>query len=197
MPIQFRCGACQQLLGIARRKAGKVVACPTCGKKTLVPLSDPFEEAVTAPPPLPPIRRQVPKPVSIFDRVDVEKLLQPPRTPELVEERETATAVAEPPPRRQRPLADPLLDGGVDEPRLLEALAKPAEAKLKESKAAEAEPQPAEDEPFALMAQVPTLTPVRKSVTNLQLALYALASVVLALGAFFAGHWVGHHKPLF
>ncbi len=39
MPIQFRCAACQQLLGIAKRKAGSVVDCPTCRVKTLVPLT--------------------------------------------------------------------------------------------------------------------------------------------------------------
>src|SRR5947209_4069935 len=30
MPIRFRCAYCNQLLGIARRKAGTVVRCPTC-----------------------------------------------------------------------------------------------------------------------------------------------------------------------
>src|SRR5262249_59525811 len=30
MPIRFRCPFCNQLLGIARRKAGTAVQCPTC-----------------------------------------------------------------------------------------------------------------------------------------------------------------------
>lgn len=37
MPIQFRCAYCNQLLGIARRKAGTSVTCPTCGKSITVP----------------------------------------------------------------------------------------------------------------------------------------------------------------
>jgi ribosomal protein S27E len=37
MPIQFRCAYCNQLLGIARRKAGTSVTCPTCGKPITVP----------------------------------------------------------------------------------------------------------------------------------------------------------------
>src|SRR4029079_9622191 len=76
MPIQFRCVACQQLLGIARRKAGKVVDCPTCGSKTLVPAEDIAGTVAHEPPPLPPIRRVVNQPISIFDRVDVDQLLQ-------------------------------------------------------------------------------------------------------------------------
>ena len=31
MPIRFRCAYCNQLMGIAHRKAGSVVRCPTCG----------------------------------------------------------------------------------------------------------------------------------------------------------------------
>jgi len=37
MPIRFRCAYCNQLLGIARRKAGKVVRCPTCAGQVIVP----------------------------------------------------------------------------------------------------------------------------------------------------------------
>jgi hypothetical protein len=37
MPIRFRCAFCNQLLGIARRKAGKVVRCPTCSGQVVVP----------------------------------------------------------------------------------------------------------------------------------------------------------------
>jgi DNA-directed RNA polymerase subunit RPC12/RpoP len=187
MPIQFRCKSCQQLLGIARRKAGKVVDCPTCGKKTLVPKVDPLEDAATAPIPpqipIPPVRRQVGKPVSIFDRVDVEKLLQPPRKPELVEESETALAVAEP-PRKVINVPDPLVEAPAEEPKALTPLEQP-------------EDEPRDDEPFALLAQVPASTTVRKSASNLQLALLGLAMVVGTVGAFFAGHWLGRHQPLF
>jgi hypothetical protein len=37
MPIRFRCAYCNQLLGIARRKAGTVVRCPTCAGQVIVP----------------------------------------------------------------------------------------------------------------------------------------------------------------
>src|SRR5207244_2629313 len=37
MPIRFRCAYCNQLMGIARRKAGNVVRCPTCAGQVIVP----------------------------------------------------------------------------------------------------------------------------------------------------------------
>lgn len=37
MPIRFRCVYCNQLLGIARRKAGKIVACTNCSGQLIVP----------------------------------------------------------------------------------------------------------------------------------------------------------------
>jgi hypothetical protein len=37
MPIRFRCQYCNQLLGIARRKAGTAVRCPTCRGQVVVP----------------------------------------------------------------------------------------------------------------------------------------------------------------
>jgi hypothetical protein len=40
MPIRFRCAYCNQLLGIARRKAGTVVRCPTCAGQVVVPAGD-------------------------------------------------------------------------------------------------------------------------------------------------------------
>jgi hypothetical protein len=50
MPIRFYCPFCDQLLGIARRKAGAVVECPSCHGKVGVP----SETAPPAPPPAPP-----------------------------------------------------------------------------------------------------------------------------------------------
>jgi hypothetical protein len=38
MPIRFRCKYCHQLLGIARRKSGKTIQCPTCHGKLNVPV---------------------------------------------------------------------------------------------------------------------------------------------------------------
>src|ERR1700735_268273 len=40
MPIRFRCAYCNQLLGIARRKSGTVVRCPTCAGQVVVPSVD-------------------------------------------------------------------------------------------------------------------------------------------------------------
>ena len=37
MPIRFRCGHCNRLLGIARRKAGTEAICPHCGYTVTVP----------------------------------------------------------------------------------------------------------------------------------------------------------------
>jgi len=37
MPIRFRCAYCNQLMGIAQRKAGTVVSCPKCQGQVMVP----------------------------------------------------------------------------------------------------------------------------------------------------------------
>jgi hypothetical protein len=49
MPIKFRCQHCRQLLGIARRQAGEVVDCPTCGRSVRVPVPGGPVEPVPAP----------------------------------------------------------------------------------------------------------------------------------------------------
>ncbi len=58
MPIKFRCAYCNQLMGIARRKAGTVVRCPTCAGQVVVPMPEgpPEVEAEegSPPPPAPP-----------------------------------------------------------------------------------------------------------------------------------------------
>lgn len=41
MPIRFRCAHCDQLMGIARRKAGTIVSCPTCEGQIIVPQPEP------------------------------------------------------------------------------------------------------------------------------------------------------------
>ena len=50
MPIRFRCAYCNQLMGIARRKAGTVIRCPNCAGQVIVPNPEPG----AAEPPLPP-----------------------------------------------------------------------------------------------------------------------------------------------
>jgi phage FluMu protein Com len=44
MPIRFRCAYCNQLMGIAKRKAGQVVTCPKCAGQVVVPTPDPAME---------------------------------------------------------------------------------------------------------------------------------------------------------
>src|ERR1700722_8469375 len=49
MPIKFRCRYCNQLMGIARRKAGTDVNCPTCNGTLRVPVEDGAEGTGPAP----------------------------------------------------------------------------------------------------------------------------------------------------
>jgi phage FluMu protein Com len=37
MPIRFRCAYCNQLMGIATRKAGTIIRCPKCSGEIIVP----------------------------------------------------------------------------------------------------------------------------------------------------------------
>jgi hypothetical protein len=53
MPIRFRCCFCNQLLGIAHRKAGTVIDCPTCRGKVWVPQAN-GAGGSTSLPPIPP-----------------------------------------------------------------------------------------------------------------------------------------------
>jgi hypothetical protein len=63
MPIKFRCKYCNQLMGIARRKAGTDVSCPTCNGQVRVPFQDEvFGPAAAAAP--------------VFERSDFEQYLQ-------------------------------------------------------------------------------------------------------------------------
>ncbi len=62
MPIRFRCAYCNQLMGIARRKAGTVVRCPTCSGQVVVPNPE-LDAPGGNPPPL-------------FERSDFDKMLE-------------------------------------------------------------------------------------------------------------------------
>src|SRR5262245_16286190 len=74
MPIRFRCEHCDQLMGIARRKAGTLVRCPNCQRDVQVPTEPaaPLPVAVSAP--APPLAAA--PPVGVFDRDDFDVLLQ-------------------------------------------------------------------------------------------------------------------------
>lgn len=73
MPIRFRCVYCNQLMGIARRKAGTVVRCPSCASQVTVPnlsAAGPSEQPARAPAssePAPPL----------FERSDFDELFNP------------------------------------------------------------------------------------------------------------------------
>src|SRR5437588_5705891 len=66
MPIRFRCAYCNQLMGIARRKAGAIVRCPTCAGQVVVP--DPRAASGSSKPEKP----------GVFERKDFGKVFQDP-----------------------------------------------------------------------------------------------------------------------
>ncbi len=88
MPIRFRCVYCDQLLGIARRKAGTVVKCPKCAGQLIVPTPEGME-------PVAPVMldggtekgtsREPPAggngPGVMFERSDFDELLRPAAAP--------------------------------------------------------------------------------------------------------------------
>jgi hypothetical protein len=79
---------CDQLLGIARRKAGLPVSCPTCHKQVLVPHEDQVERPTVAPSQVgssapanhapPPTSSPAPSSPLLFERDDFDDLLNPP-----------------------------------------------------------------------------------------------------------------------
>jgi len=74
MPIRFRCPHCQQLLGIAHRKAGRIVDCPTCHNQLLVPKASKEPE-----PEAPPAEAKSP---ALFERSDFDAVLRGPASPQ-------------------------------------------------------------------------------------------------------------------
>jgi hypothetical protein len=77
MPIRFRCASCNQLLGIARRKAGTIVHCPTCNSAVTVPMAS--QEDVPSPEPPAAIPEPEPAPApaapALLERSDFEDYL--------------------------------------------------------------------------------------------------------------------------
>ncbi len=70
MPIRFRCQYCNQLLGIARRKAGTKVECPTCHAQLQVPTSEAPAQAQAGAPAGRPA-------APLFEHSDFEDFLKP------------------------------------------------------------------------------------------------------------------------
>jgi hypothetical protein len=75
MPIRFRCAYCNQLMAIARRKAGTVVRCPTCAGQVVVPATDAVPDG--------PDPAKEPKPADggVFERSDFDQVFQSPAAP--------------------------------------------------------------------------------------------------------------------
>lgn len=100
MPIRFRCN-CGQLLGIARRKAGAMVRCPSCHNEVAVPQPD---EAGTALPSAPePLAEPAAEPAApaLFERDDFDALLQGGMSMGPSRSRGGAVRTPVPPPRPQ------------------------------------------------------------------------------------------------
>jgi len=72
MPIRFRCAYCNQLLGIARRKAGTVVRCPSCSGQVVVPS---LEEAGLADKPGP-VPQRTGSSAQAFEGNEIDKVLE-------------------------------------------------------------------------------------------------------------------------
>jgi hypothetical protein len=106
MPIRFRCAYCNQLLGIARRKAGQVVRCPTCAGQVVVPNPEPEEEGVP----------QEGGNQPFFEGSDFEELFNPAPRP--------GPATAAPPPVAE--VLEPIGNGPALEVEPLEVTAPPA-----------------------------------------------------------------------
>src|SRR5437764_7314176 len=90
MPIRFRCAYCNQLMGIASRKAGTVVRCPKCAGEIIVPVPEGHQPAEPGPDPDPGGNPHA------FDDVDIDKLISAP--PDANGDATAHTAAAEPPP---------------------------------------------------------------------------------------------------
>src|SRR5262249_5672578 len=77
MPIRFRCAYCNQLMGIARRKAGTVVRCPSCASQVTVPQPDADEPEEPAARP----RKAKDAAAPIFERSDFDEIFNPAPAP--------------------------------------------------------------------------------------------------------------------
>jgi len=93
MPVRFRCQFCNQLLGIARRKIGLQVECPTCHNSVTVPATD-------APDVGAPGKRYDPP---LFERSDIDELLGPGPAAQPVTAAPPPVPAAEPAPPARAP----------------------------------------------------------------------------------------------
>ena len=189
VPIKFRCGQCNQLLGVSPSKVGSVVSCPRCAVELMVPEADDPSEVPRDPEP-----EAIPSILSslVLDRLDPLEGLRPEDIrvePGLLD---LGRARREPRPIERAPAWSPEPPAPEPPPFVLtpEALAGPQ---------FEAPPRPDEEvlppiqtEPVAIRPSRPTtrardITLPRSVVTAWSLF------VLLALGmAFAAGLLAGH-----
>ena len=83
MPIRFRCVYCNQLLSIARRKAGAIVRCTKCEGQIIEPDANPAATELDGDEP-PKLRGGAKRPSdagALFERDDFEKFLEPYQKP--------------------------------------------------------------------------------------------------------------------
>jgi len=142
MPIRFRCGYCNKLLGIARRKAGSETTCPQCGYTLTVP-DDPGGDTmemedldellnpVSSPAPSAhstPAERTVPLPqpkIRTKDPATNGPSPSPsasPHSPSAASPRSTSTATADSRSPGERPLFERSVDDVLGTPQVMDAL---------------------------------------------------------------------------
>lgn len=134
MPIRFRCAYCNQLMGIATRKAGTVVTCPKCAGQVVVPTPDPEQAAEEERQ----RRAAGPAGAAVFEEDDeVQKLL------EFVEEAAQ--------PARMAPLAQPVRKPGTGAmpPYTAPAPMQPARPLPAQQPSFQSAPQPGAQRPLA------------------------------------------------
>jgi DNA-directed RNA polymerase subunit RPC12/RpoP len=180
MPIQFRCPACNRMLGIARRKAGTEVKCPRCTAQIRVPaLAGVAVEPVGAangrtvpvvpvvqplPPPKPPQPPPELEALPLFERPDFEALLSPAVQKPKPRPRKAAKSVAEEPPAPP-PVIEP-----------------PPREKPRPASAAEVD-------------VVPAVVVTRKNLTLVAVLIAVLIGLAFAAGYFLAALTVSPKKP--
>jgi hypothetical protein len=199
MPIRFRCQYCHQLLGIARRKAGSTVHCPTCNASLLVPGEDEAssEPEIPSPPlavgpppanvagsPLPPLpgalapgtQAEAPAPApaqDLFDRDDFDALLKFSVSGPVEPRKSAASSVHTPVPATRNPPPEPAPPPLAPLPKLPSVSAEPFVL-----------PRPAVHVPVQLPPGGVLLTPTRATVLT-------VAVILLVAVAFGAGLVVG------
>jgi hypothetical protein len=166
MPIRFRCAYCNQMLGIARRKAGTVVRCPTCAGEVIVPMPD--DPSVAAAP--------EPGEKMLFERNDFDDVFSP---------------TAATPRPAEKPAVAASATGPLPSPPALPPVPEWVQAEEVPTRRAEFDVEPAtRDVPAPPPVRI---TPAQSGilVTSAQVTMLAVAALVALLLAFGAGLLVG------